>query len=160
MRLTALLYISFFALKTDAQECGVSEVWQQFAYLNGQWKVENSNMIEVWETREEDVMLGKSYSINGRDSILNEVIQLYFDGQNILYSARVKEQNQGNAVLFKLSSCKNNTFLFTNREHDYPQTIGYRKISNDKMLVWIEGNYNGKPKKSEWAMKKHLQRGN
>jgi hypothetical protein len=141
-----------------AQECGVQEVWLQLAFLNGQWKVENSNTIEVWESKEEDVLLGMSYTISGRDSILNEVIQLYFDGSTIWYSARVKGQNQDKAIPFRLTSCQANTFIFTNREHDYPQTIGYRKIGGDKLLAWIEGTHNGRPKKSEWAMKKHITR--
>ncbi len=145
---------SLGAKSTIAQECGVIEVWQQFGFLSGKWKVENSNLIEKWKLDGEDVMTGKAYSISAQDTILHELIQLIFDQNNIWYKAQVIGQNNNQSILFKLVKCQPNLFVFENPEHDYPQRIGYRRVGSDKMLVWIEGSKNGKHKKSEWAMRK------
>jgi hypothetical protein len=137
-----------------AQECGIPEVWRQFSFLHGSWKVENSNLFENWDSAGDDVMVGKVYSLSGKDTILNETIQLIFDQSQIIYKAKVSGQNAGLAIPFRLAKCTPGLFIFENAEHDYPNKIGYRLVGKDKLLVWIEGIQNGKQAKSEWAMRK------
>jgi hypothetical protein len=146
--------LSMVSKNAFTQECGVVEVWQQFRFLSGKWKVENSTLIEKWQLDGEDVLTGKAYSIASQDTILHELIQLIFDQNNIWYKAQVIGQNNDQSILFKLVKCQPNLFVFENAEHDYPQKIGYRRVGSDKMLVWIEGSKNGKHRKSEWAMRK------
>lgn len=158
MKCSYVLYLyllfSIVSKSTLAQECGVIEVWQQFGFLSGTWKVENSTLIEKWQLDGEDVLTGKVYSVAAQDTILHELIQLIFDQSNIWYKAQVIGQNNNQFILFNLVKCQPNLFVFENAEHDYPQKIGYRRVGSDKMLVWIEGSNNGKYKKSEWAMRK------
>lgn len=143
-----------FPFCAKGQECGVPEVWNQLRFFEGSWKVENSNLMEKWQLSGEDVYVGKSYSVLGKDTILNETIQLIFDRENIWYKVQVHNQNAGKTVLFRLTKCQGSVFIFENPEHDYPQKIGYRRIGNDKILAWIEGQENGKLNKSEWAMRR------
>jgi hypothetical protein len=149
-----VLLLMVFSTPARGQECGVPEVWGQFNFLKGTWKVENSNLMEKWEISGEDVYVAKAYSITGKDTILNETIQLIFDRENIWYKVQVSGQNKGKTVPFRLTQCQGNVFVFENPDHDFPQKIGYRRIGNDKLLAWIEGQQNGKYHKSEWAMRR------
>lgn len=59
-------------------------------------------------------------------------------------------------VAFKLISADNNTFVFENKEHDFPFRIVYKSLSNDKILAWIEGSVNGQFKKIEYPYAREI----
>ena len=41
--------------------------------------------------------------------------------------------------------------LFENPAHDFPQQVGYRREEGDRMVAWIEGTSNGKPRRVEFS---------
>jgi hypothetical protein len=154
LRSLVILITFIIPFSANGQECGVLEVWNQLRFFEGNWKVENSNLMEKWQLSGEDVYVGKSYTVLGKDTILNETIQLIFDRENIWCKVQVQDQNTGRTIPFRLTKCQASVFVFENPAHDYPQKIGYRRIGNDKILAWIEGQQNGKMHKSEWAMRR------
>lgn len=147
-------FFGFFSFPLQAQECGVPEVWSQISFLQGSWRVENSNLLEKWEGGGDDAMIGKVYAISGKDTMLQETVQLIFDQENIWYKATVSSQNTAKVNLYRLTKCNPGLFVFENPDIDFPQKIAYRQIGKDKLLVWVEGYQHGKFTKSEWAMRR------
>lgn len=115
-------------------------------WLTGKWKRERKNGViyEEW-MKEDDKLVGKSYSEKGNEIQISETLELsQMDGETF-YTPTVLNQNDGNPIPFKLLGAFENRFIFLNSEHDFPQKIVYRKIGNDSLKVTISG-----PSDEEW----------
>lgn len=137
-----------------AQDCADEAAWNRLQFLQGKWKIENRNSVEHWELRGNREMIGRVYSLSGKDTLISDVIQLLYDGKETWYAPKVMGQNDDNPVPFKLIVCTENMFVFENKTNEFPRKIGYRRIGDDKMLAWIEGIRNGAPHKSDFPMKR------
>ncbi|MNR26169.1 hypothetical protein D3C85_1433620 [compost metagenome] len=94
---------------------------------------------------------GKSYRINAKgDSTLTETLKVRNVGKDTFYCSTVNGQNEGKEVCFKLISTTDQTYVFENKMHDFPQRIVYQDKGKREMLAWIEGELNGKSRKSEF----------
>jgi hypothetical protein len=40
--------------------------------------------------------------------------------------------------------------VFENREHDFPQRVGYERTAGDELLAWIEGARQGRSRRIEF----------
>lgn len=65
------------------------------------------------------------------------------------------DQNRGKEVCFKLVSREHNTYVFENKIHDFPQRIIYQNQGKEDLLAWIEGEFNGKMRKSAFKYKRN-----
>jgi len=123
------------------------------AFMHGSWslKTEKGRIVESWKKINHAYFEGISYSIgHSGDSILLETVKLRkLDGAIFFIPTGYAEGNNS-TIAFKLISAENNTFIFENKEHDFPTRIVYRSVSDDKILAWIEGSVNGKLKKIEY----------
>jgi hypothetical protein len=72
----------------------------------------------------------------------------------LIYSPTVKGQNNDESVDFKLSSESENTFVFENPKHDYPQKIVYKKVNENSLVATISGMQQGKQSSESYPMKK------
>jgi hypothetical protein len=43
-----------------------------------------------------------------------------------------------------------NSIVFENLAHDFPQRVGYQLVGPDSLMAWIEGPRNGKMKRIEF----------
>lgn len=110
--------------------------------LQGVWKMQTAHgtQYEIWEKKGDTQLLGKSYSVNGADSVLEESISLSLNNGQIWYTPVVVKQNNGMPVPFKLVSMKDDKFIFENKEHDFPQQISYRIVNKTELIAEISGN--------------------
>ena len=44
--------------------------------------------------------------------------------------------------------------VFENKEHDFPQRVGYRRLGADSVLAWIDGTSNGKAQRFEFPYRR------
>lgn len=76
-------------------------------------------------------------------------------GSHVVYIAAVKTNHP---VLFTLieNSGENNkpTWVFENKEHDFPQRISYARKAQDSMVARVEGVYKGKKEIQEFRLKR------
>ncbi|MGN7987296.1 DUF6265 family protein [Pedobacter sp. 22226] len=147
-----LFMVGFFS-DVKAQK-NSSEV---FSFVLGSWEVQTpkSKIIEQWSEGTDKMLKGKSYRINGKgDSVLTETLQIRTIGKDIFYCSTVANQNEGKEVCFKLISTKNQIYIFENKDHDFPQRIVYQNLGKTEMLAWIDGELNGKSRKSEFRYKR------
>lgn len=141
--LLCIIGSSAFAQKTSLKA---------FAFLAGSWemKTKKGKIAESW-VKSKDSLNGKSYrhNLNG-DSILTEAVVIKPVNGLLNLCVTGFEQNNLGTTNFKLISSVNNTFVFENKAHDFPQRIIYQNKGKDQILAWIEGEMNGKKIKSEF----------
>lgn len=125
-------------------------------WLLGQWqnKTTRGVMYERWTKANDSTFHGKSFYLNGADTVVMETIQLQQRKGTLYYVPTVKNQNQGQAVSFKLSSSSGNTLVFENPQHDFPQKISYTLVNNESLLAEISGTVNGQQKARQFPMTK------
>ena len=82
---------------------------------------------------------GKSFFIENIDTTILETIEIKKIDNETFYCPKVVDQNDGEAVLFKLTSSDPTKLVFENAQHDFPKKICYYKEGNN-INAWIEGN--------------------
>lgn len=140
--------------KTDSEKNNKTEILKQFDWLLGDWQniTAEFEFYESWEKDSDNLFKGESFMTIAGDTVFSEFVDLELDKGEIFYRVSVSDQNDGTAVSFKLVSSDNQKFVFTNPEHDYPQTIVYRYVAPDSLYAHIEGNLDGKYRREDFVM--------
>lgn len=128
-----------------------------FAFALGSWEMQTpkGKIVEQWKQNPDKTLSGKSYRINAKgDSLLTETLHIKKIGKETFYCSTVTGQNGGTETCFKLISTKDKIYVFENKTHDFPQRIVYQDQGKAEMLAWIEGELNGKSRKSEFKYKR------
>lgn len=125
-------------------------------WLIGSWKNQSVKTldIETWKKLNDSIFLGRSYSLKGTDTVSSEHIKLEQHAGKLYYIPTVKNQNDGKAVTFTLTSSDKKHLVFENPEHDFPQKITYTQISKDSLVAEITGTWKGKQKAIPFPMKR------
>jgi Domain of unknown function (DUF6265) len=157
--LIALLFLTllFSCKKYDdkGNEIFFEELYKAH-WLLGEWQKTDSlgTLKEIWMPLNDSTYVGQSYFIKDNDTIHNEMIQLTQDGENLIYLATVKGQNNDEAIPFKMTKDNDTLLIFENPKHDYPQEIEYIKKKNQMLLATVSGLVKGKMKSDSYGMKK------
>jgi hypothetical protein len=139
MRYIILFFALFFAA------CSSNDPYKKLDRLSGLWQTDTGEglLYEEWTKSDNNVMHGKSYMINGSDSMVFERVELSKKDSGVYYIPTVKDQNQSRPVYFKLISSNDTAYTFENKAHDFPQRIIYRFVGNDSIVARIEGDVKG-----------------
>lgn len=115
-----------------------------FTWLQGKWEgaSQDLNFFEEWKPSQENVLDGFGGGISGKDTVFSEKIKIEERADGIFYVPTVKEN--GGAVDFKFTGYKNDSIVFENPQHDFPQRIIYFRLPNNKLYACIDGLENGK----------------
>ena len=148
--LLAFLFVA--QLSANAQNKSI----KQFNFMLGTWEMKTATgkITESW-VKQKDSLIGKSYrhTLKGDSTLMETLIIKKIDG-HFYYCSKVNGQNDNQTIKFKLLPVKENTFIFENPSHDFPQRIVYQNKAKDELLAWIEGEKNGKKRKSEFSYKR------
>ncbi len=125
-------------------------------WLIGNWeqKLPDGILVENWTKDNDSTFSGKSYFINKKDTVHFENINLHQDLELLTYTSTVVGQNNDKPVDFKLISDADNTFVFDNPIHDYPQKITYKKVTETNLIATISGKQQGKLTQESYPMAK------
>lgn len=97
--------------------------------LNGAWVDTSANgrtvFHEQWERTGEALHTGLGFVMSGADTVFIEHLKIHWDGTDGWYSARIPSQNDGAFVDFKLEHASDDSLVFVNAAHDFPQRIRY-----------------------------------
>lgn len=115
------------------------------SFMLGTWtiKTQKGVSMEVWNKRSDSSFQGKSWMILNGDTVSRESILLVQRGENLFYIPAVKNQNNGQALPFRLTAGTEDRLVFENTTHDFPQVIRYSRVSGDSILADISGIVNG-----------------
>ena len=126
----------------------------RISWLTGTWQMQTPAgvIVEQWVRDADTQWLGSSYMItpNG-DTGFSEHIRLHLKNGQLTYLPVVSNQNEGKEVAFREKSFSDSVVVFENTEHDFPQRISYKKVSDTSILAVIEGVQNGQGRREEFA---------
>ncbi|MGB2733780.1 MAG: DUF6265 family protein, partial [Saprospiraceae bacterium] len=133
-------------------KASMKEVTWPAEWLQGQWLMNTprGQIMESWRVLSSNNILGHTYSISNGDTSLIESINLLKESDGIYYVPIVKDQNQGKATRFKMTSAQKNTFVFENHTHDFPKRIVYDFKSPDILHAWVDGGVDMLSKRSDF----------
>jgi len=116
-----------------------------FNWLTGVWKINigSGYIVESWQQVNDDLFKGKSVMVKGKDSTLQESLEISKKDTTWYYTSTVTGQNNNQPVSFKIIFQRIGEFICENPAHDFPQRIAYRRIKN-QLFASIEGKRNGK----------------
>lgn len=125
-------------------------------WLLGKWenKSDEGNLLEIWKKENDSLFIGESYFIKEKDTLHSEKIQLKQQGENLLYIATVKGQNDDKPITFKHNIEIAKQLVFENPQHDYPRKIVYKPFAKGHLLIEISGIQQEKPSSARYSMKK------
>lgn len=125
-------------------------------WLIGTWesKTPEGSIYETWTKINSTELLGKSYVVKGKDTIVFETISLVQEQQGLVYIPTVKDQNNGLPVRFINRYISGKELSFENLQHDFPQVISYQRIRADSCIAEVSGVQNGKISKRVFPMKR------
>ena len=129
---------------------------KQFSFLLGSWemKTKTGKTTEHWKSGP-STYIGSSYKHDAKgDSTLTETISLKKINGIWHFCVTGHERNNIGTTNFKLISNSENTFVFENAKHDFPQRIVYQGSGGDKLTAWIEGKINGEAMKIDFPYKR------
>ncbi len=137
----------------------VNDCLKKFSWLTGTWKMEEkeSAMVEEWTAGGTGSIKCRSYEVKGNDTTLIEraTISCIAGKQVFTYYPVINAPGQNiMPVTFALISEDNNTFVFENPEHDFPQRVVYQNVNADECHAWIEGKDKGKENKIDFFYKR------
>jgi hypothetical protein len=152
-----ILFIAAFPAASFAQKTAAD--FRLFSHMLGTWRMEGKKAIwfyEDWKQKDNATLIGKSYYLSGKDTVITEYHELVVKGDELFYMANPKNQNNHDQpVPFKLVSSENGVMVFENKAHDFPQRVVYHITpGSGKVLAWIQGDINGMAKKMEFPYTK------
>jgi len=100
-------------------------------WLIGTWEnADEAGTFEKWDYGV-NALTGKSYKVKkGKETVL-ENLAITSQGHTLFYHATVLGANEGKTITFKLTRADQNSFTFTNPDHDFPKSITYINESKD-----------------------------
>ena len=130
------LFLSIFLISTTFTRV----LAQNFpVFLQGTWKVENSEIYEHWDKISENNFRGLLYKMENGKMQVTEYLEIRRLGTDVIYTATVLNQNKGLGIDFKLMR-NDSLYSFENPGHDFPKFIRYQSISENKMKATVGTN--------------------
>lgn len=133
------------------------ESLEKASWLIGKWgnTTPEGALSEFWEKKNDSTYHGESYFVvGGKDTVFSESIELTEANGKLAYIVTMPGQNNEKPVRFDLTSGDENSMVFENPAHDFPNKITYKKVSNDSLVAEIHGTQNGKRASETFAMKR------
>ena len=122
--------------------------------VGGTWKMKTANgySCEKWTKVSKNELSSLAFDIKGKDTTVLERVKLINKAGIISYN--VTGAKSGDKTSFKLTSAKNNQFIFEDPKHDFPQRVIYHFIKPDSLHALVDGKYKGKYEKADYFYKR------
>ena len=149
------LAIALLSFVAHAQAPAAKPTLQDFAWLAGHWRIEQSDRLidEQWMAPAGGLMMGMARNVQaGKVREYEFTLLRQEPNGDILYIASPSKQTE---TAFKLTSLRNGEAVFENPEHDFPKKIVYARQPDGSLLAAIEGpGRDGKPRRVEYPFKR------
>lgn len=103
-----------------------------------------TNSYEHWEKAGDNLFVGGSETVKNGDTVFAEKLKIELIEGTVYYIADVSHNLA--PVRFKLTQINENSAVFENPEHNFPQKISYRLVDGTTLHAAIEGP----SRKGEW----------
>lgn len=151
--LAALAVTSMIAV--SCEEPVKEKPLDKFSWLEGGWEgiTEEVVMRETWTRVNDKLMKGDAYVLAGTDTVFRESLKLMAMNDSLIYYV-VFIHGVPDSTSFILKKYENNEAVFENPEHDFPQRIVYKKVSEDSVYAYIEGETDKGLQREEFPYKR------
>lgn len=124
------------------------------SWLSGCWRanLEGTILEEHWSWPTAGTLVGFSRAVEQEETVFIEFSTIAATAEGVFYTAFLPASNK--MISFKMTSADSCSLNFANPEHDFPQTIRYQRLADDKLLVQLRGVENGQEKEESYAMQK------
>lgn len=104
----------------------------RFQWLEGCWADPSSGTREVWQSAEPEILFG--FNVVTRDGALRffEQLRIMNSADGWVYAAYPKGVGP---TEFFLEEAGDQSAVFLNPDHDYPQRIAYSRLENDLIMM-------------------------
>lgn len=147
MKKLRFLLLFFCFLDATAQKTTL----KTFDFLIGSWETTGNKKISEHWKRNGNMLNGASYKHTASgDSVLTETVIVSKKSGDWYYSVTGYEKGNTGTTDFKLVTVSDNTYMFENPVHDFPNRIVYQLKDKNRIHAWIAGKMNGKDVKIEF----------
>jgi hypothetical protein len=148
MRYILIVFVSLIAACATKS----NDPYKKMDRLVGLWQMDTDegSLYEEWWQNKKGSLSGRTYMINGSDTMVFERVELERKDSGIYYIATVKGQNSEIPTDFKMIASNDSAFTFENKTHDFPQRIIYCFVNTDSLVARIEGDIKGEPKSRDY----------
>ena len=124
---------------------------EEVRWLAGCWEggSEHARTEEHWMEPRGGTMLGMSRTTRGDSTVGYELMRISERGERLVFTAQPSGQP---AAAFTSAGISATEVEFTNPEHDFPQTIRYRRAGSDSLVARLEGFNEGQPQAMGFPM--------
>jgi hypothetical protein len=127
---------------------------KKFSWLSGKWSGNYGEMVtyEDWDAEKNNTMMGRGGIMSGTDTMFAEKIRIEQREDELYYIAKVP----GNPapVDFKFTGFVNDSAIFENPQHDFPQRVVYFRKPDGSLYAKIDGKSGSRYRKEEFNFKK------
>lgn len=126
---------------------------ERVAWLQGCWEAASADRVteEHWSVPRGGTMIGMSRTVSGTATSAHEFLLIRERDGKLAYEAHPSGQAP---AVFLSTTVTGSSVVFENREHDFPQRIGYERKADDGLTAWIEGNRGGQVRRIEYPYKR------
>ncbi len=105
--------------------------------LVGKWEgaIGGARYVEHWNKVDANTYEGSAVTYDGDKAVSSESMRITLFSDHWLYLANPGGQG---VSCFVRCSADTTTWIFENKEHDFPKRVGYR-ITGDALTAWIAG---------------------
>lgn len=139
--------IAIIALLCAIAACQSPKEPTFFDRLVGKWQIDGRQIVETWQkskTPDATYTAQVVETFNHQSFVREEITVTQKDGQ-IYYNAKVKKQNGGKSIPFKLTESSPNKAVFENPQHEYPQKITYTLTDDQTLVTEVSGTMDAEP---------------
>ena len=124
-------------------------------WLAGCWEITTGELVieEHWMAIRGGTLVGMSRTVRGGQLTGYELLLLHQDESGWVYEAHPSGQP---VASFKSSAITDTSMVFSNPDHDFPQTITYLRISPDSLIARIAGERSGRFRQVEFPFRRVL----
>ena len=157
--LTFVLLAAMACTQPKTSRPGKTSRLSEFAltqWVIGSWHSKSNDGLsyESWDQANDSTLSGQSYSIRNGDTVSLEHLTLIQRRGRVAYVPTVPDQNRGLPIEFELTFISDNKMIFENRDHDFPQTISYERLSADSLIAEIAGVVDGNQRVIQFPMQR------
>ncbi len=125
-------------------------------WLTGKWERlrNNRSRYEDWRKENDSTFVAESYALAEGDSTYLEGLRIVERNGEVFYIPTVPDQNEGQAIPFRMLGAFEDRFIFLNPDHDFPQKFVYEKRAPDSLMVKVQGPDEGAWRTIEFGFRK------
>lgn len=127
----------------------------QFNWIIGYWEGrpdDSTTIFEKWQLENDHLITGIGGMLIYNDTVFAEKISIVKKENGYYYRADVSENET--SVDFKYLGLTNDSAIFENKLHDFPQRVVYYFNIKNKMYAYVDGVSNGKYRKEIFEFEK------